>query len=87
MLILHRRAGEAILIGSDIRVVVLESDGGGMKLGIDAPVQVSIIREEIVREVELENRKAWAATTEVARAGGLGAFVAPQGRRSPSQEG
>jgi len=71
MLILHRRAGEAILIGSDVRIVVLASDGGGMRLGIDAPSHVPILREEIVREVEVENRKAWIATEEAVEAGGL----------------
>ena len=55
MLILHRRKSEAIRIGGDIRVVVLDSDGGGTRLGIEAPSQVSILREEIIDQVQAEN--------------------------------
>lgn len=58
MLILQRKQDEAVLIGDDIRVVVLRSESGGARLGIEAPAHVTILREEIVDEVRAENRRA-----------------------------
>lgn len=60
MLILSRRTGEAIRIGEDIRVVVMATGDGGVRLGIDAPADVTILREELVLEVESENIRAQA---------------------------
>ena len=64
MLILSRRPGDAIVIGDGIRVVVLECDRRGVRLGIEAPPEVSILREEIVRQIADENRRAGTATPE-----------------------
>jgi carbon storage regulator len=47
MLVLTRRAGETIRIGDDIRVRVLESRGSQVRIGIEAPGDVKIYREEI----------------------------------------
>jgi carbon storage regulator len=58
MLILHRRRAEALRIGKDIRIVVLESDGGGARLGIEAPHHVEILREEIIDQIREENLRA-----------------------------
>ncbi len=60
MLILNRRAGEAILIDGGIRIVVLASDGGGVRLGIEAPSSVGIVREEVVQRIAEENIRAGA---------------------------
>jgi carbon storage regulator len=51
MLILTRRVGEAILIDGGVRIVVLGNDGGGVRLGIEAPPAVGIIREEVLKRV------------------------------------
>jgi carbon storage regulator CsrA len=48
MLILSRRPGDAILIDGGIRIVVLASGQRCVRLGIEAPAQVGIVREEIV---------------------------------------
>jgi carbon storage regulator len=53
MLVLTRRPGEAILLDGGIRVVVLSSDRRGVRLGIEAPAEVNIQREELVSRVEL----------------------------------
>ena len=58
MLILSRKAGDAIIIGDGIRVVVLAVDRRGVRLGIEAPAEVSILREEIVEQIAEENRRA-----------------------------
>jgi len=49
MLILSRKQGEAILVDGGIRIVVLATDNGSVRLGIDAPGHVGIVREEILR--------------------------------------
>jgi carbon storage regulator len=66
MLILNRRPGEAILIDGGIRVVVLQSDRRGVRLGIEAPTDTHIRREELVSQVAAENRRARAAQQGVA---------------------
>lgn len=58
MLILNRRPGEAILLDGGIRVVVLSSDRGGVRIGIEAPADTNIQREELVSPVAAENRRA-----------------------------
>ena len=60
MLILTRRAGEAILIDGGVRIVVLGTDGGGVRLGIEAPASVGIVREEVVQRIAEENIRAGA---------------------------
>jgi carbon storage regulator len=61
MLILGRKAGDAILIGDGIRIVVLACDRKGVRLGIEAPSDVTILRAEIVTDVAEENQRAKAA--------------------------
>jgi carbon storage regulator len=60
MLILSRRPGDSILIGDGIRIVVIASDRRGVRLGIDAPADISILRGEIVSQIADENRRAGA---------------------------
>lgn len=47
MLILTRRVGESILIGKDIKMTVLSQTGNQLRIGIDAPKDVTILREEV----------------------------------------
>ena len=48
MLILQRKAGESLVIGDDITVRVISVDGARVRLAIDAPVDVPILRSELV---------------------------------------
>ncbi len=48
MLVLSRRLNESILLGGDIRVVVLGIRGNQIRLGIEAPERVGVVREELV---------------------------------------
>lgn len=61
MLILSRRPGDSILIGDGIRLVVLECDRRGVRIGIEAPPEISIVRGEIANQIADENRRAGAA--------------------------
>ncbi len=56
MLILTRRTGELIRIGEGIQVVVLNINYSQVKLGIDAPREVSIYREEIYRQKQMSGQ-------------------------------
>jgi len=60
MLILSRKPGDAILIDGGIRIVVLAADGSGVRIGIEAPPSVGIVREEIAKGIADENLRAGA---------------------------
>ena len=58
MLVLTRRAGESVRIGSEIRVTVLSSAGGQVRIGIDAPSRIAVHREEIFDRIVAANVEA-----------------------------
>lgn len=58
MLILTRKVDEKLLIGDDIAISVLEIRGNQVKIGIDAPKDVAIYREEIYHKVKETQDKA-----------------------------
>lgn len=58
MLVLTRKLGENIRIGDDVKITVLEVRSGQVKLGIEAPPQVKVHREEIYARIQEENRRA-----------------------------
>ena len=60
MVILSRRSGEAIRIGTDIRIVVVQLGGGKVRLGIDGPRDLRILREELYELVAGLNQQAQA---------------------------
>ncbi|KRQ85986.1 hypothetical protein ABG79_02214 [Caloramator mitchellensis] len=55
MLILTRKEGESILVGEGIEIKVIEISGNTIKLGIEAPKNVKVIRKELILEVKEEN--------------------------------
>ena len=64
MLILTRKLGESIAIGDQIRISVLGIRGRQVRLGIDAPADVIVHREEIYLKIQAENRKASGSITD-----------------------
>ncbi|MGI9951228.1 carbon storage regulator CsrA [Moorellaceae bacterium AZ2] len=77
MLVLTRKKGQGLVIGSGIRVVVVEVSGEYVRLGVEAPPQVPVFREEIYRALEEENRAALASRPAIE---GLKFFTGGQGR-------
>jgi carbon storage regulator len=73
MLILGRRPGDTLIIDGGIKIVVLQCDRSGVRLGIEAPSSVTILRGEIVNQIADENKRAnvvtdakeWAAVIPV----------------------
>ncbi|MGB3385397.1 MAG: carbon storage regulator CsrA [Marinomonas sp.] len=57
MLLVTRDIGQSIEIGGDIRVTVLSVKGMQVRLGIDAPLQVSIHREEVYDRIQAEKQQ------------------------------
>lgn len=60
MLILTRRAGETLVIGEDVRVKVLEVKGQQVRIGVTAPREVSVHREEIYERIRQGEAQAQA---------------------------
>jgi carbon storage regulator len=52
MLVLSRKTGESIVVGSDIHVRVIDITGNRVKLGIEAPRSLRVLRSELVEEDE-----------------------------------
>lgn len=63
---LSRRPGESIVVGNQIVVTVVEVRGDQVRIGIDAPREIQVHREEVYRELEAENAAA-AESSERAR--------------------
>jgi carbon storage regulator len=68
MLVLTRRAGESVMIGDDVVITVLEARGDVIRLGIQAPRDVQVHREEVWRELQTVNREAASPTEDAVRA-------------------
>ncbi len=64
MLVIARKVGQRILIGSDIEVFVTEISRKSVRLGIKAPRTLTVVRGEIVENVEAENRAAAQVSLE-----------------------
>jgi carbon storage regulator len=54
MLILTRRVGETIMVGDEVQVTVLGVKGNQIRIGINAPQEVSVHREEIYNRIQAE---------------------------------
>lgn len=65
MLVITRKKGESILIGDNIEITVTKIEDGSVKLSIDAPREITILRKELYKEVEEENKMAAEFNLEV----------------------
>ncbi len=71
VLVLSRRAGESILIGGEVEVIILGNEGGQVRVGIRAPRNITVLRKELLQEVEDEKRQPASGTVP----GGLSALA------------
>jgi len=65
MLVLARKKGEAIVIGDHIEIIVLDTEGDTVRLGISAPKNVQIHRQEIYKAIKQANQEASKSTIHV----------------------
>lgn len=58
MLVLTRKLGESVTIGDDIKISVIDIKGRQVRLGIEAPKNMTIHREEVYAKIQEENQRA-----------------------------
>ena len=58
MLVLSRKVGQKILIGDKISITVVRVGQGGVRIGVEAPEEMEVVREELLGETEGRSRKA-----------------------------
>lgn len=67
MLILSRKVDEKIKIGNDITITLIEVRGDQVKIGVEAPKNVKVFRQEVFEAIQSENKEA-AANSETLEA-------------------
>lgn len=58
MLIITRKKGESLMIGDDIEITISKIEDGSVKIGINAPKNITILRKELYEQVKEENKQA-----------------------------
>lgn len=58
MLVLTRKIGQKLIISDNIEIIILETKGESVKIGIKAPKEITIYREEIYEEIKKANEQA-----------------------------
>lgn len=58
MLVLTRKLNESIMVGDDVKITIVDVKGDQVKLGITAPREIAVHREEVYREIQKENQLA-----------------------------
>jgi len=66
MLILTRRAGETVMIGSDVTITVLGVKGNQVRIGINAPKDIAVHREEIYERIQSDKAAEGGAENNAA---------------------
>ena len=72
MLILTRRAGETVMIGSDVTITVLGVKGNQVRIGINAPKDVAVHREEIFERITKEKNSDTSEPGSASEASAVG---------------
>jgi carbon storage regulator len=71
MLILSRKSEQSLKIGAYITITVLAVDGDRIKLGIDAPAHISVLRQELFEQIQASNSAAGASSLDPRRIAAL----------------
>jgi carbon storage regulator len=84
MLVLSRQRDETIMIGDDIEVTVVDIRGDKVRLGINAPREISVHRKEVYDAIRRENRAA--AQVKPEDVGGIGGGEKPAPAAKPQEK-
>ena len=85
MLVLSRQRDETIMIGDDIEVTVVDIRGDKVRLGINAPKEISVHRKEVYDAIRRENREA--AQVKPEDLSGLGKINPQQHKKNDPDQG
>ena len=66
MLILTRRAGETIMVGDEVKITIIGIKANQVRIGVDAPRQIAVHREEIYHRIQAEKDQAGEQDSEQA---------------------
>jgi carbon storage regulator len=81
MLVLTRKIGESIVIGDDIVVKVIETGKNSVRIGIDAPKHITVLRQEVYESIQKENiLSATGDKSDIAKAAKLFGNREPENR-------
>lgn len=86
MLVLSRKVNQSIMVGDNVRVVVVAVDRDQVKLGIEAPREIAVHRSEIYEEIQRSNRSAAAAAAPSAPASQQGAPAVSRAALQPRKK-
>lgn len=64
MLVLTRKKGQSVIINDNIEIVLVDVQGDHIKIGINAPKDVTVHRKEVYEEIQNENKKAALSNVE-----------------------
>ena len=62
MLVLSRKVGERLLIGDQIAITVVRIQGGGVRIGVEAPSHLAVVREELKERLDEQQRRETQAS-------------------------
>ncbi len=68
MLVVKRKQGEGIKIGNDIEITIVKLEDNTVKIAIEAPKHIKVLRSELYKEILEENKKALESTVELLNA-------------------
>jgi len=68
MLVLSRKLNQSIMVGDNVRIVIVAVDRDQVKLGIEAPREIPVHRSEVYEEIQRANRSAASTTVAVPKA-------------------
>ena len=67
MLVLSRKVGQRILVGNDIAITVVRLIGGGVRLGIEAPPEMPVVREELAEQLRRQDELPAKSSPDLSR--------------------
>jgi carbon storage regulator len=65
VLVVSRKMGERILIGDKIAITVVKVAGGAVRLGVEAPAEMAVMREELALEIQAAEEEAAIESSDV----------------------